>query len=461
MDDLGAVSANLARGGGGAALGDLERADVGARQALFDPDGTMAAALAATWAEIADDADGMCSRFWAVLRREPVLRNAYPDDGMAETIRRAVAHTERKFTSPIDEQWVDSVSIQGDLCVRHDLPGRLLIAAIHAAYDHALDRLFDRVTDPALLKRCVLAIHRLAALEQELVLTRLTARQKQAEVRRLAEHSDIFRGNILAAVERLHQASSSLRQQTSAAAATTRDMLARSTEVSASANQSASAMQEATSTTERIVSTIESARADMQHVVGVADKATVETDRTIEIVNSLANSSSEIESIVNTIRDIAGQTNLLALNATIEAARAGEAGRGFAVVAQEVKSLANQTAQATQEVARQIAAIQEATAKAVAASKIVGTTIGDVRETARHGFGKMNDQVEAVNQIAQAVDETSLGVEQVSKNIADVRTSAEGVTSEIDATDRGLQVVDTQLVALKDEVAKFLDLIAA
>src|SRR5205814_5903127 len=107
----------------------------------------------------------------------------------------------------------------------------------------------------------------------------------------------------------------------------------------------------------------------------VAGRAVSEAERTNQTIRGLADAAQKIGDVLKLISDIAGQTNLLALNATIEAARAGEAGKGFAVVASEVKSLASQTAGATGDITRQIAAIQQATAAAVQAIKDIAGTI--------------------------------------------------------------------------------------
>src|SRR5262249_15463735 len=114
----------------------------------------------------------------------------------------------------------------------------------------------------------------------------------------------------------------------------------------------------------------------------IAGKAVSEAERTQATVRSLADGAQKIGDVVKLINDIAGQTNLLALNATIEAARAGEAGKGFAVVASEVKSLATQTAKATEEIAAQIGAIQNATGDAVGAIDGIGKTIAELSHIA-------------------------------------------------------------------------------
>ena len=124
--------------------------------------------------------------------------------------------------------------------------------------------------------------------------------------------------------------------------------------------------------------------------------------------------------MVQLIDAIAGQTNLLALNATIEAARAGEAGKGFAVVAGEVKTLANQTAKATQEITTQISAVQAETTKAVAAIRHIGETINRVDEATSSIASAVEEQNAAIHEITRSVQEAARGTREVAEHIGKV-----------------------------------------
>ncbi len=157
----------------------------------------------------------------------------------------------------------------------------------------------------------------------------------------------------------------------------------------------------------------------------VASKAVDDAKHTDGVVRALAEGAQKIGEVVGLISNIAGQTNLLALNATIEAARAGDAGKGFAVVASEVKSLATQTAKATEDIGRQIAQIQSSTQEAVASIQGIGMTIGEVSEIAAAIAAAVEEQGAATREIARNVQQASAGTLAVTTNIAGVGQGAD------------------------------------
>ena len=149
-----------------------------------------------------------------------------------------------------------------------------------------------------------------------------------------------------------------------------------------------------------------------------------EAERSNDLIRDLERTAVRIGEVVTLITDIANQTNLLALNATIEAARAGDAGKGFAVVASEVKSLAGQTARATDEIATQISGIQDETRSVVDSIQGISATIGDISQTASSIAAAIEEQGAATEEIARNVQQASMGTTEVSSNIASVRTAA-------------------------------------
>ena len=143
-----------------------------------------------------------------------------------------------------------------------------------------------------------------------------------------------------------------------------------------------------------------------------------------ETIKTLGESSVEIGKVIKVITSIAQQTNLLALNATIEAARAGEAGKGFAVVANEVKELAKQTAQATEDISQRIEAIQTGSEGAVEAIGKVSTIIGTINDISSTIAAAVEEQTVTTNEITRNVSEASRGSSEIAENIGGVATAA-------------------------------------
>ncbi|MBR0709118.1 methyl-accepting chemotaxis protein [Bradyrhizobium liaoningense] len=233
-----------------------------------------------------------------------------------------------------------------------------------------------------------------------------------------------FEGTVRTALDNLAQSANSM-QSTAQSMSTTADQSnALVNAVASAAEETSVNVQTVSSGTEQLSSSIEEISKQVVTSAAIAKKAVDEAGATDTTVQSLADSASRISVVVDLIQTIASQTNLLALNATIEAARAGEAGRGFAVVASEVKSLASQTAKATEEIRTQIASMQQVTTSAVGAIQGIGRIIGEINDVTTTIAAAVEEQGAATREIARNIQHAAGGTSEVSSNIVGVSTAS-------------------------------------
>jgi len=245
-------------------------------------------------------------------------------------------------------------------------------------------------------------------------------------------------------------------------------MSAVSTQTNASVQIAAKASGEASVNVQSVASAAEELSASINdisrqaaHAAGIAGRAVSQARATDDTVQGLAKTANRIGEVVGLINDIASQTNLLALNATIEAARAGEAGRGFAVVASEVKSLASQTAKATEDISEQIADIQKVASEAIEAIKGIGGIIGEVSEVATAIAAAVEEQGAATQEITRSTQQAAQGTKNVSDNIVGVSAGADAAGAAAQNVKTASEMLGAQTQQLRGRVDDFLGKIRA
>jgi methyl-accepting chemotaxis protein len=287
---------------------------------------------------------------------------------------------------------------------------------------------------------------------------RASSEARRAELIRFADNFETAVGaivsNVSASAVQLESAAGTLTRT----AEITEDL---SGQVAGASEQASTNMQAVAAATEQLSQSVDEIGRRVRESNRIAEGAVLQAQQTDARIGKLRRAAQQIGDVVKLITAIAEQTNLLALNATIEAARAGEAGRGFAVVAAEVKSLANQTAKATDEISSHILGMQDATQESVTAIKEIGDTIGQISKIASSIASAVQQQSSATQEIARSVQSVAQGTQEVAGNITQVNRGAIETGSASEEVLNSAQTLSTESTRLRQELDRFMTTIRA
>ena len=302
------------------------------------------------------------------------------------------------------------------------------------------------------------AIEKVQIEEQQAQKDRDADEKKRRDMTQLA---DSFEASVNEVIESVASGAAEMQSTAESMSATAEETNRQASSVASSSEQAATNVQTVASAAEQLSSSVAEVNTQVVESARMSQDAKEKAETTNEQVKGLAQASQKIGEVIDLINDIASQTNLLALNATIEAARAGDAGKGFAVVASEVKSLANETAKATEEIASQVSNIQEETRQAVVAIETIGEVVAKINENSTRIAAAVEEQSAATSEISRSAQEASKGTTEVSGTIGGVSQAATETGSASTQVLAASRTISEHAEMLKTESQKFVEQVRA
>ncbi len=411
---------------------------------------------------LATEIDTILDDFYRHIQRTPSAAKIFTGQSMERARTMQKRHwLDNVFVGSFNEEYFQQVTKIGEMHARVGLEPRWYTAG----YCFTINKLIQLATlkyrkKPDRLAEIVSAINKAAFLDMDVSIS-VYIDALRAKDSRLRNSATTFERDVATSVGVVASASTQLRATAQSMAASAEQTSHQATAVAQAADQASENVQTVAAAAEQLSASIHEISRQVTQSTEIANSAVSEAGRTNQMVQGLTEAAQRIGEVVKLINNIASQTNLLALNATIEAARAGEAGKGFAVVANEVKSLANQTAKATDEISVQILAVQNATKEAVVAIGGIGGTIGKMSEIAAAIAAAVEEQGAATQEIARNVHQAAIGTGQVLSNIGGVTAAAKGATTAAHDVLSAAGELSVQSEKLSSDIDSFLEVIRA